>query len=286
MTKTLANKERITTLKGVLQKSMPAIQAVLPKHLTAEKMLRIVVVAATQNPALLECSPLSIAGAVVTASQLGLEPVGPLGQAYLVPFFNKNTGQKEVQLIPGYRGMIELARRSGNILNIEAHVVHERDTFEFTFGLEPTLKHTPYFGNDDPGEVRAVYAIARFRDGGYQYDVMSIGEVNAIRRRSKASSTGPWVTDFEEMARKTVVKRLCKYLPLSVEMATAIAADNAAEAGERQLSALNIELDDSFIEAEASEAGRPKSRTEELARTLGLDEEPAEQEQEQEQEAV
>lgn len=268
----IAKKENLNTLKAYLQKALPTIQAVIPKHMTGERLLRIVAAAATRDPLLLECTPMSIINAVVQSAQLGLEPVGPLGHAYLVPFFNKKTGNREAQFIPGYRGMIELARRSGNLVNIEAHVVHAKDDFNFCFGLEPKLEHQPYMGKEDAGEAIAVYAIARFRDGGYQTDVMPISAIDAIRNRSQAGTRGPWVTDYEEMARKTVVKRLCKYLPLSVEMAQAIDADNAAESGESQIAALEINLpEDSAIDVSA-EVVRTKSDT--LAEKLGSPERP------------
>lgn len=261
-----AYKKRMGELNAYLSKMLPTINAVLPKHMTGERLVRIVAAAASRQPELLECTPISIIQAVVVASQMGLEPVGPLGQAYLVPYKNSKNGKKEAQLIPGYRGMIELARRSGNIVNIEAHVVHDKDEFAFCFGLDPKLEHKPYMGEGDAGKTVAVYAIARFRDGGYQTDVMTISEIKAIQDRSKASGFGPWKTDFDEMARKTVVKRLCKYLPLSVELANAVAADNAAEVGLNQLDALDVELPDGMtIDTEVEPA---KTKSEAIAEKL------------------
>lgn len=267
----VVSKERMQTLTAYLNKSMPAIRAVLPKHMTAERMMKIVAASASRQPELLECTPLSIAQAVVMASQLGLEPVGALGHAYLVPYKNrKNNYQKEIQLIIGYRGMIDLARRSGHIASIEAHVIYERDTFDVRFGLESKLEHKPYLGREHPGDVVAVYAIATFKGGEKQPEVMPIQEIERIRSRSQAANNGPWVTDFEEMARKTVVKRLCKYLPLSVEMANAIAVDNAAESGESQIEAIDIDLPEELrpIDVEAN-AVPEMSKAEEIAKDLG-----------------
>src|SRR5262249_4908422 len=193
--------------------------------------------ATSRSPKLLLCTPMSILNAVVQASQLGLEPGGPLGHAYLVPYEYKRkdgTHLKEgthlCQFIIGYRGLIELARRSGQILGIEAHVVHRNDKFQVRWGLAPLLEHVPNF--DEPGEMVAVYAIGHIREGIAQVEVMTTKQVDAIRARSRAADDGPWVTDYEEMARKTVVKRLTKYLPLSSEFAKAIQVDNEHESGE------------------------------------------------------
>jgi recombination protein RecT len=267
----LASKEKLTTLQLYLKKSLPAINAVLPKHLTGERLIRIVGAAASRQPELLECTPLSIAQAVVASSQLGLEPVGSLGHAYLVPFSNGRNGQREAQLIIGYRGLIDLARRSGNIASIEAHVIHERDAFDVCYGLESKIEHRPYMGSDDPGSIVAAYAIARFKDGTVQTEIMTIKEILAIRDRAKASKFGPWVSDFDEMARKTVVKRLCKYLPLSAELADAVAVDNAAEAGTDQLAVMDMDVPEGLdaIDIPAVSADR-KSKTEEVAALLDV----------------
>lgn len=259
-------KMKMTDLQTYLSgKIKGSIEAVLPKHLTPERMLKIVYVAASREPKLLECSKESIAMAVVTASQLGLEPSSAMGQAYLVPYKNwKKNNQLEAQLIIGYKGMIDLARRGGHVTNIEAHVVHEKDTFEIQYGLEPKLIHKPYFGTGDPGKPVAAYAIALIKDGGYQTEVMTLREIEAIRDRNRnpgkpLSKDSPWVRDFEEMARKTVVKRLCKYLPMSVELANAVALDNAAETGESQTDIDVIDVDgvdvtEEIVEAPAEEA--------------------------------
>jgi len=128
--------------------------------------------------------------------------------------------------------MIDLARRSGQIISIEARSVHSNDDFSYSFGLNPDLKHTPAAG--DRGELIYVYAVARLKDGGLQWDVMSKTEVEEIRKISKAANNGPWVTHFGEMAKKTVIRRLFKYLPVSVEMQTAVGLDEQAHTGDVQ----------------------------------------------------
>lgn len=186
--------------------------------------MRVALTSIAKTPDLLECSQQSLAAAVLQAAQLGLEPDGILGYAYLVPFKGTAT------LIPGYKGLLELARRSGKISTIEARVVHAKDRFRFAYGLKPVLEHTPA-QEAETGELVAVYAVAHLKDGGLQWEVMWKREVDAIRKRSRASASGPWVTDYEEMAKKTVLRRLCKMLPASVELQQAVAMDERAEIG-------------------------------------------------------
>lgn len=219
------------------------IKAALPRHMTPERMARIATTEMRKIPKLAECNPMSFLGAVIQCSQLGLEPGGSLGHVYLIPF------GKEVQVIVGYRGMIDLARRSGQIISIDARAVYEGDQFDCNLGLDAKLVHTPDWNNPnraDPAKLRFVYAVAKLKDGGIQFDVMSKVEVDAIRKRSKSSGSGPWVTDYAAMALKTVVRRLFKYLPVSIELQHAVGIDEMADAGiSQQNSAI---LDGQFTE--------------------------------------
>jgi recombination protein RecT len=211
----------VTLFKGYLEARKDNLAAIIPKTLTLERVMKVAIAAYARTPDLRECTVPSIYMSINQAVQLGLEPAGPLGHAYLVPFNNKKTRQKECQLIVGYKGLIALARRSGEIVSIESHVVYERDKLDLRYGLERKLDHVPCL-DGDPGKPRLVYAIAHLKDGGVQMEAMTIAQVEKIKARSKASDSGPWVTDFEEMARKTVIRRLAKYLPLSVELAEAL----------------------------------------------------------------
>ncbi len=217
-------KEKVANIRDLLQKTQGQIALALPKHMTADRMLRVVMTEVQKTPKLLECKPMSLIAAVVQASQLGLE-VGVQGHAYLVPYGD------QVTLIPGYRGLIELARRSGQILDIEARVVHAKDEFDFEFGLNASLRHKPNMKDEDPGPVVAAYAVARMAGGATHFEVMSVRELNAIRNKSKASKVGPWVDYTEEMYRKTAARRLCKWIPTSIELMTAMDLDNKVEAG-------------------------------------------------------
>ncbi|RUS07913.1 hypothetical protein EFW58_00661 [Bacillus velezensis] len=156
------------------------------------------------------------------SAQLGLEP-GLIGHCYFVPFWNNKEKRRDVQFIIGYKGMIDLARRSGHIESIYAHAVYETDEFDYELGLHPKLVHKPATGQR--GAITHVYAVAHFKDGGYQFEVFSKDDIEKTRKRSKASDNGPWKTDYEEMAKKTVIRRMWKYLPISIEIQQQVAQD-------------------------------------------------------------
>jgi len=232
-------KEKVDNLKALFEKFRPNIAGVLPKHLMPDRIIKIALGCITRTPLLLQCSASSVLQSVLVASQLGLEAGGALGSAYLVPFRNRRTGQYEATLIIGYRGLIDLARRSEHVTNIHAHVVYKADKFKYTEGTTTLIEHEPALLPDvERGDIQAVYAVAHLRDGSPQVEVMTKDDVDKIRGRSRAADDGPWVTDYAEMAKKTVVKRLVKYLPLSVEhegdrnFATAIEADSRMDVGE------------------------------------------------------
>jgi recombination protein RecT len=208
--------------------------------MTPERLLRIALTECRRTPKLAECSQASLLSSIFSCAQLGLEPGGSLGHAYLVPF------GREVQFILGYRGMIDLARRSGLLESISSHAVFEGDQFDCELGLDNTLKHKPDWSNPnrtDPGKLLFVYAVAKLKDGGHQFEVMSRQEVDQIRRRSKGGASGPWVSDFVAMALKTVVRRLFKWLPVSIELAKAVGMDEQAEFGLSQDSDLVLEVE-------------------------------------------
>lgn len=217
------------TLAAMLSspKMKAQFQAALPKHMTAERMARIVTTEIRKTPALAKCDQASFLGSVIQCAQLGLEPGNSLGHAYLLPYGS------HVQLIIGYRGMIDLARRSGQIISLSARAVREHDEFDYQLGLHEDLIHKPFEG-EDAGEITHVYAVAKLQGGGVQFEVMSRAQVEAVRAQSKAGKSGPWVTHFEEMAKKTVIRRLFKYLPVSVEIQRAVVLDERAEAGANQ----------------------------------------------------
>lgn len=207
----------------------------VPKHLSADRMARIAATELRKTPDLLDTTPASFMGAVMQCAQLGLEPGSALGQAYLVPFNKKDqkTGKwyKECQLILGYRGMIDLARRSGQVLSLSAFAVHEGDDFSYQLGLHPDIHHVP---SCDAGRIKKpiifVYAVANLKGGGCQFEVMSRAEVEAVKTEAKSKNV--WDKYFEAMALKTVIRRLFKYLPVSIEALQITNVDAKREAGE------------------------------------------------------
>jgi recombination protein RecT len=230
-----ATQQEPQSLHAFLTAYKSEIARALPKHLTADRLARVALTEVRKTPMLGKCAPRSLFGAIMQCAQLGLEPGGALGHAYLLPFRNK-TGGYDVQFIVGYRGMIDLARRSGQIVSIEAHAVYPGDHFDCEFGLDSKLVHRPDWDveRNNPQTIRFVYAVAKLQGGGVQFEVMSKAQVDSIRARSKSSGNGPWVTDFEPMALKTVIRRMFKYLPVSIEVQRAVGLDEMAEAGVNQ----------------------------------------------------
>lgn len=203
----------------------------VPKHLSADRMARIAATELRKTPALLNTTPASFLGAVMQSAQLGLEPGSALGQAYLVPYGN------QCQLILGYRGMIDLARRSGQVLSLNAYAVRDGDDFSYQLGLRPDIHHVPSpEAGRDTKPITFVYAVATLRGGGYQFEVMSRAEVEKVRSTSASykckKEKSIWGTHFEDMAKKTVIRRLFKYLPVSIEALQITNVDAKREAGE------------------------------------------------------
>lgn len=196
----------------------------MPKVLTPERFTRIALTALSNTPELKKCTATSLMGGLMQAAQLGLEPNTPLGQAYLIPY--KNKGVLECQFQVGYKGMLDLAYRSENMQTVQAYVVYQNDKFEYELGLDPKLKHIPATSNR--GEAIYVYAVFKTSNGGYGFEVMSIDDVKEHGKKyskSFSSQYSPWTTNFEEMAKKTAIKKVLKYAPLKTEFATAIAVD-------------------------------------------------------------
>lgn len=212
------------TMKSYVKAMESGIKAALPSVLTPERFMRIVTTALSTTPELNKCTPQSFLGAMMTAAQLGLEPNTPLGQAYLIPYRNK--GKLEAQFQLGYKGLIDLAYRSGEVELVQAQCVYENDTFKYRFGLEPELEHIP--ADRDRGELVKVYALFKTKSGGFGFEVMSVDDIKAHAKKysqSYNSSFSPWTRNFEEMAKKTVLKKCLKYAPLKSEFARGITSD-------------------------------------------------------------
>jgi len=214
---------KVDNVRALLDKMKPQMQMALPRHITPERMVRVAMTAVMNTPKLLDCSKTSLLSAVMSCAQLGLEPDGVLGQAYLVPF------RGQVQFIPGYKGLIDLARRSGDVLSIQAKVVREGDHFDYQYGLVDKLEHKEAPGRRDK-PITHVWFKATFKDGGFHWDVMTVDEIEQIRDQSegyrafknKKIKSNPWDSHFGELAKKTIIRRNAKYLPMSVQRAAAV----------------------------------------------------------------
>jgi recombination protein RecT len=221
---------RQNSIKGmgaVLATKLSQIKSVVASQVTAEKMARIALNELRLNDTLANAAmskPDSFINAVMQASHLGLEIGGALGQCYLVPF------KGEVKAMVGYRGLLTLARRSGFITSIKAEMVYENDTFELELGIDTKVTHKPLL-TGDRGKPKLVYMVAHFTDGGHHFEWMSISDVDKIRGRSPSGKSGPWVTDYEQMALKTVIRRGWKFLPMSIEMQKTEIIEHAADTG-------------------------------------------------------
>ena len=218
--KALAKQDPVTAMIDNMKSS---IARAVPQHIGAERMARVLMTEIRKNPKLTECmatpdGKASLLGSLMLSAQLGLEP-GPLGHSYLVPFGGK------VEFLIGYRGYLDLARRSGNVKTVSAEIVYSNDLFERELGLNRNLRHVP--AEDDRGEIRGVYATYELVNGGKDFFYLTVAEANKYRARSKAKDSGPWKTDYEAMLKKTALKRLFNLMPMSPEVQTATMIDES-----------------------------------------------------------
>ncbi|MEQ1526444.1 MAG: recombinase RecT [Gallionella sp.] len=244
MSQTLRNIRQTAATSGANQpQNFPAmleqykgeIARALPKHINADRMARIALTAFRMTPKLAECDPRSVFAAVIQSSQLGLE-IGLMGEAHLVPFGS------QCQLIPGYTGLMKLARNSGLVVDVYAEAVRINDKFSLKLGMERDLQHEPLSApggfpasEEERGEVAGFYAVGVLKDGSRTFVAIGRAEVEKIRDGSKGyqaakkyKKDSPWDTDFAAMGLKTAIRRICKYLPKSPELATALALDDNA----------------------------------------------------------
>lgn len=252
-TQIITRKDKAITIEEFVESKKLEISQILPANMTIDRFLRIAYTALRINPKLADCTPQSILGALFQAAQLGLEP-NVEGQAYIIPYTNtkyvngKKTYVTEAQFQMGYKGYIELFYRHGAALSIDMHTVYENDVFEYSYGTDSYIKHCPKF--KDRGSVIAFYAVARLRNGGSIFKVMSVDEcLEHGKTHSKCYITkewdkenncyvkvdphfepnSPWAKDFNAMCKKTVMIQLNKVLPKSIELQRAIAMDNTTK---------------------------------------------------------
>jgi len=251
---TTQQKSPLSTVSGLLTKYKEQIAMALPKHLTPERMIRVALTAISRNPKLLECDPNTICGAVVQASILGLEPDSILGEAYLVPFYNKKAnrgkGGMECQLVTGYQGKLKLVRNTDQLVTIAHDVVRAKDEFEYENGIEPFLRHKKAPGSKkERGEITHFWAGVLLKGGGKQIAVMTLGEMEehrddyAMAKNRDGKIFGPWVDNFEEMGLKTVIHQVTKLCPRSARAQMAWRLDEQHEAGIPQQFSVDVPLE-------------------------------------------
>ncbi len=221
------------TIKATLDKNRVAVKEALPDMVGLDRFIRIVLTQVRTNPKLLQCSAESLVAGTLQAAQLGLEP-GLLGQCWLVPYWDHKSQRFHAQFQMGYKGTLMLVHRASELQTITAQAVHANDQFDVAFGSGGHLTHKPFFGGDR-GQPIAYYAYATMKNGGEMWWVMTRADVESHRDRYTKSKDrtgqvyGPWVDNFDSMARKTVLIQLMKYLPVSVEVQRQIAADNTVK---------------------------------------------------------
>lgn len=247
----------------------PQLRAAFPRLVKSERLIRVALTAMQRNPALFKCTGASVLGCLIQSAQLGLDLDPVVGHAYMVPYENSKRleGQwvkvKEAQLQIGYQGLMELARRSGTIGDIHATAVYEGDHFEYETGTTTTIRHVPFemarrkglTQATERGKLIAVYTVVKTKDDAEKsVHVMWRDEIDAIRKRSRAANDGPWVTDYDAMAKKTVIRQHCKWLPKSVELATAVTLSELDDANLPQNLGLLPFADDPAVQAEIEES--------------------------------
>ena len=220
------------TLAQQIDRMEPEFQRAMPQGAEARQLVRDAQTALRQVKDLAKCEPATVLGALMTCSQLGLRP-GVLGQAYLLPFWDNRDKVHKAQLVIGYKGLLSLVYRSGMVETVAARIVYENDEFLLEYGLgADTLIHRPPAGFGDRGRPVAYYAIARMKDGGYAItDPMGVEAMQKhAAKHSKAAKFGPWKDHFDQMALKTMLRKLCQTLPQSTEIAQAVMHDGAVRA--------------------------------------------------------
>jgi len=260
---------RLGTVRQLLEQLKPQMAMALPKHLDPERMNRIVLNQIQNNPFILDCDRGSLLASVMTACALGLEPDGVLGHGYLVPF------KRKVQFIPGYKGYIKLARNSGEVSDLYAVEVREKDTYKVIHGLKRDLQHEKAKG--DRGEIVGFYAVAHFTNGGFDFVDLTVEDINKVRDASegyKAFKAGkikdtPWESHYEAMGKKTAIRQLSKNLPMSVQRAAAL--EDQHDAGKHTVIEgndliISSELVDEQVKQETPEKPKAEAKLDKFAK--------------------
>jgi recombination protein RecT len=222
--------QKMSTLRKFFDENKGKVSAILPKHLSLNRQGQLLFTAVYRDPNLLDCTPASLVGALIQGGMLGLEPIGA-GGYYLVPFWENKRDRRNVTMIIDYRAVLSLARNSKEIASFDIQPVYEKDHFDYAHGTNPRLEHKPQLGGNR-GKPIAYYMVASLKGGGFQFEVMSVEEVQRHKDRfSKTWKNLPMSPDLDWYGLKTVIKQGCKMLPMSVQALTAIVVDDQADLG-------------------------------------------------------
>lgn len=262
MTQLTTQQDNFSTLSTLLlgDGMQKQLRLACTKSVTPERLARIALTELRRTPKLLECSQASILGALMQCAQLGLEP-GPMGLAYIIPY------GKEAQFQVGYKGILNLVWRSGEISSVQSEVVYEGDHFEYANGIPPLLRHVPAENRDSAAKPTHAYCCIGTKSGGWIFRVMTFDEIESHRKQySQAGGKSPWVTAWNEQACKTVIKRTAKRAPVSAEAQTAIALDDMSEIGIAQNLGAAVEIEKvEQAEGEMSDAEKADIEAQEKA---------------------
>lgn len=262
----------VAVVKQNLSAMAPEFRAALPAHVTVEKFTRVAQTAILSNPNLMRADRASLFGSITKLAQDGLLPDGR--EAALVMF-----GQ-QVQAMPMIAGVLKKIRQSGEVAKISAQVVHENDHFVVSYGFDEDVTHNPPPLDKPRGKAIGAYATAVLKDGSRMLEVMSLEEIEKVRAVSRAGKSGPWVQWWGEMARKTVMRRLSKRLPMSTDLEEEVFSRDETMAQEfrptliegdaqeapkvSRLEALEHQIEEvETVEAEPLPTGEPEGRADE-----------------------
>ena len=255
-----SKQQMVITRKNEIASMESDLKKMLPPSLPSDKFIRTVQTAITLNPDLAECDKTSVLASCMKAAADGLVLDGREATLTIYNAKQKDGSYKKLaQYIPMVAGVIKRVRNSGEVGRLNAFVVHENDTFHVAYGLEMTLKHEPNFTN--PGKPIGAYAVCLFKDGEIDFEFMSLQQIDAIKARSKSTGFGPWVTDWSEMARKTVIRRLSKRLPVDSDIARVVQQiDEDYDMKSTASSSYPVADEDGVIDHEPEEKAPAKAR--------------------------
>ena len=244
MSTALSTRDKVTQLNDYLEGKRSSLIKIAPQGTDVDRIIRVAMFEAVKNERLVQCSPTSVYMALAKACELDLVAGGVLHRASLVPMWDKKSKGYNAELWIEYTGLMDLVKRSGEVAHFKAEVVYENDDFEHSFDLEKgeVLRHKKC--HDNPGDLLLAYAVCFFKDGQRQVEVMRKDQINKIRKSSRSPDSGPWAQHTEEMWRKTVIRRICKYLPLTPKTTAVLEHDIQSDFGSMGIESIDIDVDE------------------------------------------